>query len=255
MITYSASDGVATITIDDPDRRNPLSNAAMVELRGAVDRSAKDSDVRVVVVTGAGDRAFSAGGDLSGGFVDRPLADHASRGALAELFRAMRMNPKPIVGRVNGAALGGGFGLAVACDITIAVSGAKLGTPEIDLGLWPMMISTVLADMAPRKRLFEMMLSGTLIDAAEAERLGLVTRVVEMDDLDEEVDAIVELLAAKSPAALALGKRSFYSMVDMDGDTALDHLQIGLTATARTEDGAEGVSAFLEKRPPEWTGR
>lgn len=255
MITYSASDGVATITIDDPDRRNPLSNAAMMELRGAVDRSAKDSGVRVVVITGAGDRAFSAGGDLSGGFVDRPLADHASRGALAELFRAMRMNPKPIVGRVNGAALGGGFGLAVACDITIAVSGAKLGTPEIDLGLWPMMISTILTDMAPRKRLFEMMLSGTLIEAAEAEQLGLVTRVVEMDDLDEEVDAIVALLATKSPAALALGKRSFYSMVDMDGDTALDHLQIGLTAIARTEDGAEGVSAFLEKRPPGWTGR
>lgn len=255
VITYSASGGVATVTIDDPDRRNPLSNEAMHELQRAVDRSAEDPDVRVVVVTGAGERAFSAGGDLTGGFVDRPLSDHGSRGALGDLFRAMRVNPKPIVGRVNGVALGGGFGLAVACDITIAKRGARMGTPEIDLGLWPMMISTILSDVAPRKRLLEMMLVGTIIDADEAEQLGLVTRVADADDFDEAVDSIVVSLLAKSSAALALGKRSFYSMVDMDADTALDHLQIGLTATAQTQDAAEGVAAFLEKRPPDWTGR
>lgn len=254
MITYSVANGVATVLIDDAERRNPLSNSAMAELRRHIDHSASDPDVRVVVVTGAGDRSFSAGGDLSGGFVDAPLADHGQRGALAELFRSMRLNPKPIIGRVNGVALGGGFGLAVACDITIAVSSARMGTPEIDLGLWPMMISTVLDDAMPRKALLEMMMTGRIIDAGTALDYGLVTRVVDADQLDAEVSEVVSNLMERSPAALALGKRSFYSMVDMDADTALDHLQIGLTTTSKTDDASEGVTAFLEKREPDWKG-
>jgi len=255
VITYNVVDGVATITIDDPERRNPLSNQAMAELESAVSRSATDADVRVVIVTGAGDRAFSAGGDLRSGFVDEPIAGHESRGSLGDLFRAMRRNPKPIVGRINGAALGGGFGLAAACDITIATDSAKFGTPEIELGLWPMMISAVLKPLVPKKRLLEMMMTGAIFDAAEAERIGIVNRVVAPDELDSAVNEIVGTLKSKSAAALALGKESFYAIVDMDTDTALDHLHIGLTALARTEDAAEGVDAFLTKRDPTWKGR
>ena len=255
MITHSVEDGVATVTIDDPERRNSLSLAVMAELTEGVASAGVDDTVRVIVLTGAGDEAFSAGGDLSGGFVDSPLPDHQARGILADLFRAMRSCPKPIIGRINGVALGGGFGVAAACDITIAADHAKFGTPEINLGLWPMMISTVLLPLAPRKQLLEMMLAGRIIDAADAREMGLVTRVVPADDLDAAVGETATSLASKSPAALALGKSSFYAMDGMDIDTALDHLHIGLTATSFTDDAREGVQAFLEKRDPEWTGR
>ncbi|GMQ94568.1 MAG: enoyl-CoA hydratase/isomerase family protein [Acidimicrobiia bacterium] len=255
MITHTVIDAVATVTIDDPERRNPLSIETMGELADVMHRTGTDDEVRVVVVTGAGDRAFSAGGDLSGGFVDSPLPDHQSRAVLADLFRAMRSNPKPIVGRINGVALGGGFGVAAACDITIAADHAKFGTPEINLGLWPMMISSVLLPLVPRKQLLEMMLIGRVVDAIEARELGIVTRVVPAVDLDATVLEIVDQLRSKSPAAIALGKSSFYAMEGMDLDTALDYLHIGLTAVSFTEDAAEGVQAFLEKRPAEWKGR
>ena len=255
MITYSVEDGVATVTINDTERRNPLSLAVMAELTEGVASAGVDDTVRVIVLTGAGDEAFSAGGDLSGGFVDSPLPDHQARGILADLFRAMRSCPKPIIGRINGVALGGGFGVAAACDITIAADHAKFGTPEINLGLWPMMISTVLLPLAPRKQLLEMMLAGRIIDAADAREMGLVTRVVPADDLDAAVGETATSLASKSPAALALGKSSFYAMDGMDIDTALDHLHIGLTAASFTDDAREGVQAFLDKRDPEWTGR
>jgi enoyl-CoA hydratase/carnithine racemase len=255
MLHYDAEGGRATITIDDPERMNPLANETMVELVAAVHRATRDSEVRVVVITGAGDRAFSAGGDLSGGFVDSPIVDHAARGALADLFRALRRCGKPTVARVNGHALGGGFGLAAACDITIAVDTATLGTPEINVGLWPMMISAVLMPLVSRKALLEMMLTGRRIRADEAEELGIVNRVVPAAGLDAAVDEVVDALLAQSPAALALGKEAFYAITDLDFDTALDHLHNGLTAIAMTEDAVEGVTAFVEKRTPLWHGR
>jgi enoyl-CoA hydratase/carnithine racemase len=255
MITYEIHDRAATITINDPERRNPFSNETARDLERYIVRSATDDDVSVVVITGAGEKAFSAGGDLSGGFVDNPLGDHEGRAALADVFRAMRRNPKPIVGRVNGVALGGGFGVAVACDITIATDDAGFGTPEINLGLWPMLISAVLVRVMPRKALLDMMLTGRVIDANEAFELGLVTRVVPRSDLDGAVASVVSSLQSQSPAALALGKQAFYAMTDMDMDTALDHLHNGLTATAMTQDAREGVAAFLDRRDPTWSGR
>ena len=255
VIRYDVESNVATITIDDVERMNPLSNQEMRSLLDAVQRAGVDEHARVILITGAGDRAFSAGGDLRSGFVDDPLGGHAMRGSLADLFRAMRRNPKPIIGRINGVALGGGFGVAAACDITIAVDRAKFGTPEIDLGLWPMMISTVLVPLVPRKVLLEMMMTGKVVSADEARDLGIVNRVVASEDLDDAVQTTTDLLLQKSSAALALGKEAFYNIVDMDTDTALDHLHIGLTALARTEDAAEGVAAFVEKRDPEWKHR
>lgn len=255
MIRLTISDTTATITIDDPNRRNALSNAAMAELHAALGSACTDSAVRVVVVTGSGDRAFSAGGDLSGGFVDAPLADHGNRGALADLVRAMRRCPKPIVARVNGHALGGGLGVVAASDIAIAADHAQFGTPEIAVGLWPMMITAVLKPLAPRRKLLEMMLTGRRFGATEAVELGIVNRAVPLEDLDRTVDETVAALARRSPAALTFGKAAFYAVEDMDLDTALDHLHIGLTTVASTEDAQEGVKAFLEKREPEWRGR
>jgi enoyl-CoA hydratase len=245
----------AVITLDDPANHNPMTSQTMAELAEAVAAAAADDSVRVIVITGAGEKAFSAGGDLKSGFVDDPAASHDERGALADLFKQLRRCGKPTVARVNGHALGGGFGLAAACDIVIAADHALLGTPEVRIGLWPMMITAVLQPLVPQKALFEMMATGRRIRAEEARRLGVVSRVVPAADLDGAVDETVKALLQASPAVLALGKDAFYAVTDMDFDTALDHLHAGLTAVAMTEDAAEGIAAFLEKRDPEWKGR
>lgn len=254
MVSYEASSGRALITIDDPDRRNPMSTEVMAELLLLTRRAIDDPEVVVIVYTGAGEKAFSAGGDLSGGFVDDPIGRHAERGALADLFRLMARGGKPTIARVNGHALAGGFGLAVACDITICVDDAKLGTTEVRVGLWPMMISAVLARALPRKAALELMLTGRIIDADEAMRLGAVSRVVGREELDDVVDEVVDSLKRVSPAAFLIGKDAFVGMEDSDLDLALDRLQTGLTEIASTSDAAEGIDAFLAKRDPEWTG-
>lgn len=251
-VRYEVADGRATITIDDPERRNPMSVETM---RGLLERTREamdDPGVRVLVYTGAGDRAFCAGGDLSGSFVDDPVGLHRERGVIADLFRSMMRGGKPTVARVNGHALAGGFGLAVACDVTVCVDDAKLGTTEVRVGLWPMMISAVLGRVMPRKAVLEMMLTGRILDPEEAQRLGAVSRVVSRDRLDETVDDIVGAFLELSPTTLMMGKDSFNAMADADIDAALDRLQGGLTEVAMTDDAIEGVTAFVEKRKPDW---
>ncbi len=255
MIGYHVSDGRATITIDDPDRHNPLSVEVMWEVVKVLRQAKTDPAVFVVVITGAGEESFSAGGDLSRGFVDDAVDLHRSRGAMVDLFRTMRDLGKPTLARVNGHALAGGFGLAVSCDLVVAVDTARLGTPEINVGLWPMMISTLLVGALPRKAVLELMLTGRLIDPFEAQRLGAVSRVVARGDLDSTVDEIVGSLLSKSRAITELGRDSFYAMVDMPETVALDFLQGGLTELALTEDLPEGVAAFGEKRSPVWKHR
>lgn len=255
MLHYEVEPPRATITIDDAERRNPLSNTAMSEMALHIISASSDSSARVIVITGAGDQAFSAGGDLSGGFVDRPLDGHAARAALADLLRAMRAASKPIVARVNGHALAGGFGLAAACDVVIAVEEATFGTPEIKVGLWPMMITAVLQRVMPHKAALELMMTGRRIRADEAMRLGVVSRVVSRQELDEAVDLVVNSLAAMSPEVLRMGREAYFAVEDLGFDAALDHLHVGLTAVASTEDAVEGVQAFLDKRRPQWRGR
>jgi enoyl-CoA hydratase len=255
VLRYEVEPPRVTITIDDPERRNPLSNETMAELAGMIDRAAADPEVRVIVITGAGDQAFSAGGDLGGGFVDEPISEHDQRAALARLLKSLRGCGKPTVARVNGHALAGGFGLAAACDVVIAVEDASFGTPEIKVGLWPMMITAVLQRIMPHKAVLEMMMSGRRISAAEAHRLGAVSRVVRRKELDAAIDLVVSGLASVSPAVLRLGRDAFYAVEDMGFDAALERLHLGLTAVAATEDAAEGVAAFSEKRRPHWKGR
>ena len=255
VLHYEVSQARATITIDDQERRNPLSNADMAEMARLIDTAAADDEVRVIVITGAGDQAFSAGGDLGGGFVDEPLAGHQERGALAGLFSSMRSAGKPIVARVNGHALGGGFGLAAACDVVIAVEDASFGTPEIKVGLWPMMITAILQRVMPHKAALELMMTGRRISADEAMRLGVVSRVTPRDELDAAVDLVVNSLVAMSPVTLRMGRDAFFAVEDLDFEAALGYLHVGLTAVALTDDASEGVEAFLEKRRPEWRGR
>ena len=258
----SAPDGEnrqSRTTCDDHDRRARATQSAV---GAGGHRSARRHHRGQGRSRGASDRLHRRRGPgLFGrrrplaGFVDDPVAHHRARGQLADLFRAMWGGGKPTVARVNGHALAGGFGLAVACDITICVDDARLGTPEIDVGLWPMMITVPLLRAMPAKALLELMATGRTITPGEARDLGAVSRVVARDELDSAVDETVEALVSRSPAAIAWGRSALQAIAGMSPLDALDYLHTGLTALTLTEDAQEGLRAFAEKRSPTWVGR
>jgi enoyl-CoA hydratase/carnithine racemase len=255
-VEYEIQHHVGRITINRPERRNAMSFDVMRMLCDAIDRVAEDDSVHVAVLSGAGDRAFSAGADLVGmGAKSSSVEAHDARGMLAEVFRSLWRLEKPTIARVRGFALAGGFGLAMACDFVIASDDAQFGTPEIDVGLWPYMITVPLLRSMPQRFALELMATGRRVGAEEAARVGLVNRVVPPDELDASVDDLAKSLASKSPLILGWGKRSFYRALQMSTDSALDYLQGMLTLTTLSEDSAEGIAAFTEKRKPEWHGR
>jgi len=255
-VLYAVAGGIARVTINRPERRNAMSYGVMQGLRDAVAAARADDDVRVVLLTGAGDRAFCAGADL-GGIAENAgaAAAHDGRGLLADLFRELWRLGKPTIARVRGYALAGGFGLALACDFVVAADEAQFGTPEVNVGLWPYMITVPLLRSMPPKKVLELQATGRRVDAAEAERIGFVTRVVPVDELDAAVDELAGTLASKSPLVLRWGRDAFYRVLEMDADSALDYLQGMLTVHTQSEDAAEGVAAFAEKREPSWKGR
>jgi enoyl-CoA hydratase len=255
IVLYEVDGPVALITINRPERRNSINPEGVRRIAEALETAASDSGVKVVVLTGAGDRAFCAGADLGGLTEESRVAQHDQRAEVGTLFQQMRASRLPIVARVNGHALAGGFGLMLACDLVVASSESDLGTPEIDIGLWPFMISAIIQRDIPRKVALELMLTGKRIPASEGERWGFVNRVVEPDKLDAAVKEMVDTLVSKSPLITSLGKRSFYRAEDMTFEGALDYLAGMLTVCLESEDTIEGVTAFLEKRSPEWKGR
>jgi enoyl-CoA hydratase/carnithine racemase len=255
-VLYDVVDGIATITINRPDRRNALSWQVMTELRDAFEVAKADGGVHVVVLTGAGDKAFCAGADLTGMAADAGWAEvHDGRGELARLFRTMWELGKPVIARVRGYALAGGFGLCLACDLVVAADDAQFGTPEIDVGLWPFMITVPLMRSMPPKKALELMMTGRRVRAEEAERIGFVTKVVPVDELDAAVEELASTLASKSTAIMKLGRDSFYAVWDQSAEAALRLLHPMLTVTTATEDAAEGIAAFAEKRAPVWKNR
>jgi enoyl-CoA hydratase len=252
-----AADGqVATITLNRPEQRNPLSAGMLRDLMAAFRWCQAEAEVRVVVLTGAGDRAFSSGADLSSFEAGVPEAEHhRQRHVFVDLFLLMSALGKPIVGRINGHTLAGGMGLAGSCDVLIAVDTATFATPEINVGLWPMMVAAVLARNLPRKVLLEMMMLGERWTATQMQSAGFVNRVVARELLDSTVNEMADKLARKSPAVMRLGRDSFYHQQDMDFAPALDYLYGELLKVAMTEDSKEGVLAFFEKREPRFQGR
>lgn len=250
-LRYEVRGPAAWLVMNRPERRNPLDLAATSELCAALERAKADDAVRAIVLAGEG-KAFCAGGSLGGMAAG---ADSVPPRDFVQLLLALTETGKPTIARVHGAAMGGGLGLAVACDITLVTEDCKLGTPEIDVGLFPMMIMAVLLRAAPRKPLLEMMLTGAKIDARTAERWGLVTRVVAPGVLDAEVDRVVGALAAKSASSLRLGLEAYWGQLDRGYREALPYLQEMLGKIASTDDAREGIAAFLEKRAPAWTGR
>jgi len=246
---------VERITLFNPERRNAIGPQMVNELLWALADAAEDAAVRVVLLTGDG-KAFCAGGDfqqMSGGAVDQVELPH--KGDYADLLLAMTRYEKPIVARVNGHAMGGGLGLVAASHFALAQSDAKLGTPEIDVGLFPFMIMAVLARVMPRRALLEMMLRGQKLEAVEAQRVGLIGKVVGPETLDTEIDALCTDLAGRSPAAMRLGLGAFAAQSDMDLEAALPMLRDKLAEALGTDDAREGLMAFLQKRKPSWTGR
>ncbi len=255
-ILYDVAGHVATITINRPERRNALSWSVMSELRLAFTAAKEDRDVRVVVITGAGDKAFSAGADLSGMSEGAGFAElHDARGELARVFQDVWTMGKPTIAKVRGYALAGGFGVALMCDFVVADETAEFGTPEINVGLWPMMITVPMMRSMPPKKALELMLTGRRVKASEAERIGFVNRVVAPGELDATVDELAATLASKSPAIVKLGRDAFYRVWDESAGDALALLHPLLTIVTQTEDSAEGIKAFAEKRDPVWTGR
>ncbi|HZS36809.1 MAG TPA: enoyl-CoA hydratase-related protein [Polyangia bacterium] len=258
-ILYEVRGAIARVTLNRPEKRNPLGPTTIGELLHALEAARADEAVRVIVLTGAG-KVFSAGGDLSsmgsGGTPLQATGGAATRpGTFVDLNLALTRVGKPTIAMVNGHALAGGLGLVVACDVAIAADDAQLGTPEINVGLWPMMIMATIFRNVPRKRGLELVMTGDKISAGEAASMGLITRAVPREKLEAEVDALAQKLASKSPAVMRLGLEAFYRVQDLELEPALRHLEQQLVAVLSTEDAREGLTAFLEKRAPSWKGR
>ena len=250
---------VLTLTINRPERRNAMTWEVIGGLREQVARAKADPHVRVVVVTGQGDQAFCAGADLSGmaprnpgGGTDEYLGHHLARGWLAELFEELWNLGKPTIARVQGWAMAGGFGLALACDVVIASDRARFGAPELNVGLWPYMVTVPMLRSMPPKKALELMLTGRVVEAVEAERIGFVNQVVSPDRLDGAVAGMAAVLASKPPGVMRMGRDSFYAVLDSAATEALPYLHAMLTVTSQTAEAAEGIAAFIEKRPPAW---
>ena len=228
-------------------------------LRRHLAEAKDDREVRVVVLAGAGDKAFCAGADLSGmvphhpdGTTDDYADHHRARGWLAELFEEMWHLGKPTIARVQGWAMAGGFGLALACDMVIASDEARFGAPELNVGLWPYMVTVPMLRSMPPKKALELCLTSRVVGAAEADRIGFVTRVVPSGELDAAVAEMTAVLASKPPGVMRMGRESFYAVLDSAATEALPYLHSMLTVTSQTAEAAEGIAAFAEKRPPAW---
>jgi len=255
-VLYEVRERIAVVTLNQPDKRNPLGAQMLHDITAALHQAQQDQEVRVVILTGAGDKAFCAGADLSGfGGDATEVEKHLGRGAFVDMFTTMQRLGKPIVGCVNGHALAGGFGLALGCDIIVAADTATFGTTEINVGLWPMMIMALITRQLPPKRCMELFMTGQRISADQALEWGLVNRVVPQATVREEAFALALTIAAKSPLIMKLGRDAFYAIDGLDFETALRHLQSQLTLVTLTQDSVEGITAFLEKREPNFKGR
>jgi enoyl-CoA hydratase len=256
-IRYEVDDAhVATITLDDPDTRNALGDEILEELLDAFAAAKADANARCVVLTSSHEKVFSAGGNLAGFAADAPLVHkHFATDKFPRLFRAIGELGKPTVCAANGHVLAGSLGIALACDLIVAKDSAGFGTPEINVGVFPFVIMALIYRNVGRKKTNELLLLGDRLSAEEARDAGIVNKVVPAEEFDAAVRDWAEKLAAKSPVLMRLGKDAMYRQQDMAFDDALEYLHHNLTLAFSTEDIVEGVTAFFEKREPEWKGR
>ena len=256
-LRYGVEGAVATIALDQPETRNALSDQVLEDLLAAFGEAGADDAVRCVVLTSTHETVFSSGGNLAGFAADVPLVHkHLETGArFPALFKAIGELGKPSLCAANGHVLAGALGVALACDLIIAREGVRFGTPEINVGVFPFMIMALIYRNVGRKKTNELLLLGDQISAEEAERIGIVNRVVPAEGFDAAVADWAARLASKSPVLMRLGKDAMFRQQDMAFADALAFLQAQLTVAFSTEDIQEGVKAFFEKREPVWTGR
>lgn len=252
-LLYQVKDGVAGFTINRENQRNTISMEALDLFLVHLDEASVDDAVRAVCVTGAGNRTFCAGADLGAGIGESDGMTAFRK--YATLLKKLAGFPKPTVARVNGSCVAGGTGFMLACDIVIASSKATFGTPEVNVGLFPMMIGALIFRNLLRKKAMEMALLGEKISARQALEMGLITRIADPDDLDTEVEKVLNILVRKSPIGMRIGKDAFYAAADMPFEQALDLLAEKLADVAATQDAREGITAYLEKREPLFTGK
>jgi enoyl-CoA hydratase len=251
-----AASGVATITLDQPETRNALSDQMLDELNAAFAAARADDAARCVVLTSSHDRVFSSGANLGGFAEELPLAlKHLGTERFPRLFRLIGELGKPTICAANGHVLAGALGLALACDLIVAREGVRFGTPEINVGAFPFMIMALIYRNVPRKKTNELLLLGERMDAQQALEAGIVNKVVPAGEFDAAVTDWAEKLASKSPLIMRMGKDAMFRQQDMPFLDALDYLRSQLSLALSTDDMTEGVKAFFEKREPEWTGR
>jgi len=255
-VRYEVADAIATIALDQPETRNALSNELLSDLRDALTAARDDDAVRCVVLTSTHERVFSSGGNLAGFAAEMPLVHkHFGTELFPSVFKLLGELGKPSICAANGHVLAGALGLALACDLILAKDTARFGTPEINVGVFPFMIMALIYRNVPRKKCSELLLLGEQISAQEAERIGIVNKVVPGDDFEQAVRDWAEQLASKSPLMMRLGKDAMWRQLDMPLVEALDYLRAQLSLAFSTEDIVEGVTAFFEKRDPQWRGR
>ncbi|WP_310450067.1 enoyl-CoA hydratase [Sulfuritalea sp.] len=247
-------DGVATLTLNRPTQFNSLSEEMLAELQAALDAIAKDVSVRAVVIAGAG-KAFCAGHDLK-----QMRANH-SKAYMQKLFKqcgkvmmSITEMPQPVIARIHGIATAAGCQLVAMCDLAVAAEGAKFAVSGINVGLFCSTPSVALGRAMGRKQAMEMLLTGDFIDAAEAQRRGLINRVVPLDQLDAEVKKLTDSICAKSAVAVGMGKQMFYKQLEMGLDGAYQLASETMACNMMADDAAEGIDAFMQKRKPEWKG-
>jgi len=251
-IIYEAEDGVARITINRPPL-NILNVETVLEITSALKTAKEDENVSIVLITGAGDRAFSAGAEVRDHMPDRV---DRFLDAFNEMFYTLMEIDKPTIAAVNGYALAGGCELAMACDIVVASENARFGVPEINVGVFPPVALVLLPKLVGKVKALELVLTGDTVNAEEAKRLGLVNRVVPADKLGEEVNKVIAKLREKSPIVLKLTRMALYRALDVEFRKALESVtDIYKGQLMKTEDAIEGLKAFLEKIKPVWKGR
>src|ERR1700710_465633 len=254
-VQYGVADGVATIALDRPQSRNALSDELLDDLLGAFTAARHDDAVRCVVLTSTHEKVFSSGGDLGQFAGEQPLIHkYFATDRFVRLFKLIGELGKPSLCAANGHVLAGALGLALACDLVVAKETARFGTPEINVGVFPFMIMALIYRNVGRKKTNELLLLGEQISAQEAERIGIVNKVVPAAEFDAAVADWAGRLAAKSPLLLRLGKDAVVRQQDMPLADALEFLHAQLTISFATHDIQEGVKAFFEKREPVWTG-
>ena len=255
-IRYEVADHVATVTLDQPDTRNALSDQLLDELIAAFVAARGDGSVRCVVLTSSHDTVFSSGANLGGFAAEQPLVlKHFGTERFPRLFRLIGELGKPTICAANGHVLAGALGVALACDLIIAREGVRFGTPEINVGVFPFMIMALIYRNVGRKKTNELLLLGEQIEAEEALRIGIVNKVVPAEEFDAAVAEWAGKLAAKSPVMMRMGKDAMFRQQDMAFVEAVDFLRSQLTIAFSTEDIHEGVKAFFDKREPVWRGR